>query len=437
VAGKNGGGVVTAGGALGERVRTARKALGMSQAQLAGDELTKGFISQLESGIVRPSIRSLQIIATRLGKPLEYFLGDEPLATGKRVAFYLLAAEAALEQEQWDGVREHAEKALREAPPATERARLLYLLGRVAAAARNFERTFELVAEALSLVTVEEHAHLVARLLSLRGLAYGESGQLVAANEAYEAARDIIERYEVLDPRLRAIVMMSLGTVYRRLKRTGKAITAYESALAIASRSSQLVIAGRGHMGMAAAHFDSGDLDSAIASYGRALEMFRRASDIELELGALQSIANAQLENGEIETAKVSAQRAMQRSLEVGNSRIAAIVEVILGRIALGEGRAEEAMRMAKHAEKILGELGDTSQQADANGAMAAAAEALGRHGEADRLYRRSLDLYTKVSNFADRSGMAAEYARVLKARGQIDAAFDMLELARGGVTRR
>src|SRR5256886_13957324 len=62
---------------LGERVRAARHALGMSQAQLAGDELTKGFISQVEAGLVRPSLRSLQIIASRLGRRLDYFIRDE------------------------------------------------------------------------------------------------------------------------------------------------------------------------------------------------------------------------------------------------------------------------------------------------------------------------------------------------------------------------
>ena len=56
---------------LGERVRSARRERGMSQAQLAGEQLTKGFISQVESGLVRPSVRSLQILATRLGKSLE------------------------------------------------------------------------------------------------------------------------------------------------------------------------------------------------------------------------------------------------------------------------------------------------------------------------------------------------------------------------------
>src|ERR687888_412025 len=86
---------------LGARVRAARLERGLSQAQLAGDELTKGFISQLESGAVRPSIRSLQIIAGRLGKSLDYFLGDEPLSTQKRAEFFELAAEQRAQFHRW------------------------------------------------------------------------------------------------------------------------------------------------------------------------------------------------------------------------------------------------------------------------------------------------------------------------------------------------
>ena len=93
--------VSKSGQTLGERVRSARRESGLSQAQLAGDELTKGFISQIESGLVRPSIRSLQHIAQKLGKPLDYFIGDEPLAATKRVTFHHLAAEAAAERLDW------------------------------------------------------------------------------------------------------------------------------------------------------------------------------------------------------------------------------------------------------------------------------------------------------------------------------------------------
>ncbi len=433
MAGKHGNGVTRAAKTdLGERVRTARKARGFSQSKLAGDELTKGFISQLESGTVRPSIRSLQIIAARLGKPLEYFLGDEPLEAEKRVAFHRLAAATAVEQGDWDTVRAEVQRGLDSAAPTgADRARFLELLARAETAAHAYERTFDLVTEALGLVDVSAEPQLVAELLQLRGGAYGETGQTVAAAESLEAARDVVERYEVLEPRLRSRILVGLGTAYRRLRRSSKAIAAYESGLASAQRASELTVAARGYLGIAATHYDAGDLDAAIATYRRALDLFRRVADSDRELGAMQSIATVQLENGDVESAKISARRTMDRALEVGNARWAAVAEVTLSRIALSEGRPEDALKLSSHAERLLAEAKDRINQADALGAIGAAREALGQHAEADAAYRRSLAMYTEVADLADRSGMAAEYARVLRARGQIDEAFDMLELAR------
>src|SRR5258707_9982609 len=94
---------------LGDRVRSARRDAGLSQAQLAGDELTKGFISQIESDLVRPSIRSLQHIASKLGRPLDYFIADEPLSATKRATFHRFAAEAAAERLYWSVAPSEAE----------------------------------------------------------------------------------------------------------------------------------------------------------------------------------------------------------------------------------------------------------------------------------------------------------------------------------------
>jgi tetratricopeptide (TPR) repeat protein len=115
---------------------------------------------------------------------------------------------------------------------------------------------------------------------------------------------------------------------------------------------------------------------------------------------------------------------------------MAGIAEAILSRLALREGRSQDALRMAQHATTILREVGDRIQEADSLGAAGAAYEALGKTADADAAYKASLDLYTLV-DIADRSGMAAEYARVLRARGEIDKAFEMLELARGGAAPR
>lgn len=59
---------------LGRLVREARKARGMTQAELAGEEFTASFISQVERGLTAPSLKSLRIIASRLGLPMRHFL---------------------------------------------------------------------------------------------------------------------------------------------------------------------------------------------------------------------------------------------------------------------------------------------------------------------------------------------------------------------------
>ncbi|MBO8142387.1 MAG: tetratricopeptide repeat protein [Firmicutes bacterium] len=63
---------------LGEKIRSLRRQMRMTQAELAGVDFTKSFISQIEKNQARPSLRSLQILAHRLNRPVSYFLEDEP-----------------------------------------------------------------------------------------------------------------------------------------------------------------------------------------------------------------------------------------------------------------------------------------------------------------------------------------------------------------------
>ncbi|KAB7664908.1 helix-turn-helix transcriptional regulator [Bacillus sp. B1-b2] len=52
---------------LGERIRTLRKKNKMTLEELAGDQLTKGMLSQIENNKAKPSMESLEYIAKRLG----------------------------------------------------------------------------------------------------------------------------------------------------------------------------------------------------------------------------------------------------------------------------------------------------------------------------------------------------------------------------------
>ncbi|MDR7464419.1 MAG: helix-turn-helix transcriptional regulator, partial [Armatimonadota bacterium] len=63
---------------LGARIRELRRARGLTQRALAGDDLSESFISMLEHDKVRPSMGSLRLLADRLGVPLSTLIDDRP-----------------------------------------------------------------------------------------------------------------------------------------------------------------------------------------------------------------------------------------------------------------------------------------------------------------------------------------------------------------------
>lgn len=71
---------------VGQKIRHLRTELSLSQSDLAGSEMTRAFISHLESGRSNPSMRTLAIIASRLGRPVDYFLATEDCAAAGTAA---------------------------------------------------------------------------------------------------------------------------------------------------------------------------------------------------------------------------------------------------------------------------------------------------------------------------------------------------------------
>lgn len=113
---------------LGEKIKAARLAAGMSQRQLCGEEITRNMLSLIENGSARPSMKTLEYLARQLGKPLSFFLDDhaeEKTRLGE-IWCHMAQAEAALGQGKTELARELLQKAESGLPEA-ERKRLLLL----------------------------------------------------------------------------------------------------------------------------------------------------------------------------------------------------------------------------------------------------------------------------------------------------------------------
>ncbi len=63
---------------VGKNIREVRTKLGLTQAQLAAPEFSISYISAIERGKIRPSLKALSILAKRLDVPLTFLLEGSP-----------------------------------------------------------------------------------------------------------------------------------------------------------------------------------------------------------------------------------------------------------------------------------------------------------------------------------------------------------------------
>jgi len=114
------------GAEVGRRIRKARLERGLTVAQLGGEELSRSFLTLVEGGRSRISLRALAIVAERLELPISYFVED---AEGES-----LAAELVLDYAETELARQRPEECLRMlgevGVPESMRQRTGYLRGR-------------------------------------------------------------------------------------------------------------------------------------------------------------------------------------------------------------------------------------------------------------------------------------------------------------------
>ncbi len=62
---------------LGEKIKNARKQLGLTQEQLASDVITRNMLSKIENNVAKPSFKTLEYLAKSLNLPIGFLCADE------------------------------------------------------------------------------------------------------------------------------------------------------------------------------------------------------------------------------------------------------------------------------------------------------------------------------------------------------------------------
>jgi HTH-type transcriptional regulator, quorum sensing regulator NprR len=420
---------------LGERVRTLRKAAGMTQDGLADGRFTKQYVSQIERGEIIPSGELLDWLASRLGvETLVLRTGlssgdleriDDELASGNRLldehryaealeAFRSLrgslapgtpraVARSMTGGETWALIRlgrlgEAADllgeaRAAAQGPDGSklEQAEVAYLtavcctmLSQMTAAQVEFGRALDLLD-----ASAEQDDRLRLDIHQWRSRCHRRQRDLDAAREDIDRALELSEA--INDVRRRAEVHLQASLVAERLGRWALARRYAETSRDLYAEIGDVVTRGRVINNIAGINHELGDDSTAIAQLREAFGIFVEAS-LEAEAGyVLSSLAEIHRGQGDLEEAESVARRA----LELLEGRIDHVQEIGTARLVLARAHLEQGD--LEGAERLLADVDESYASAESVSHQARSWMTRGElellrknEAEAARLYREA-----------------------------------------------
>ena len=411
---------------VGERLREARLARGLTQEQLARGVATKGFISQVECNRATPSLAKLRLIAERLGLPLGHFTGDHsPL----ELTYLRKSAELAVKAKE----PAQALALLEEAGPITRTANERADLQRIRGMALD---ALERLPEALiALQTAAADAppddpELNAAIYTEIGTVLNEQEHFNFAVEAGRRALLWLDRAKHADPAQRARVLTNLGRSCWGLGQLEQAHQFSHQALEAATDAESLFRIANAHMSLGVTARAKGLFDEAIEHCNRALEIHARIKQERVANRILNNIGDVHYAAGRLAEAWDAQSRCLERARELSDDFEIGVAAGALARYALEAGKHAEALQFARESQRAAERSLDHLHQALSAAVEGAAAERLGHPVIADRRFRAAAKMLLDRQAAGKLTEVCAMYAEVLRRRGEQDRAFAVMRMA-------
>ena len=399
-------------------VRQARSEAGLSLAEVAAGELTRAAIHLIETGRSRPSMPTLQLIASRTAKPLAYFLAERPgtLAAQQPAIFdpRLTELERLFVTEDYEGVLQLGLPLLELALDPASEAQVRNLVG---TSLHRLERPEEGL----------PHTRRAKELFTQLGDRYGyvealdsEAGALYlledpSAIDLGEEALRLCRQLEPMPVSLLVRILGHLGNLCVLRKEWSKAIRFFDQAVEVAGPLQDL---DRMYTGMSLAYQETGNLGKAAHCAQRALALHTMERDRRQLARAENNLGLVLMKQGDFGGGEKHLETALEHCEATGFERLRAHVLLSLGELELGRGNLEQAEPHFRAAAELAERLGERLTLALSHQFLGLLAAQRGDDEEADAEFWSAIDLLSHESAAERLIECHAAYAQVLEDRG-------------------
>lgn len=381
-------------------LRRAREEAGLTLAQVAGSELTRQAVHLIETGKVRPSRASLELIARRLNRPVTAFLVAAP-ADGKATfpdrrierlddlchrheyAHALRLARLLLRSPESEGLTAYAHFYAGLA---------LYRLGRRGEALnhlRKARRRFE----------ISGNPWFAAEAMDWEAVVLYREDDLDTAVALAEEALRLYRSLEPRRPEIEARILEHIGTFLARRHAYDGARASFEAALRVMGTISDLEAMGRNYHGLAHCSYAVGDVRRAIELMEKAVSFYsaehelRPAPAKDLLPPAQNDLGFFLMQQGQLDRAEAYFHMALDNIAAAGEDRFRTYVLLSIGQLRYRQGRLDEAQEVVHEAIHLSVALKQSVTEAEGHQQLAELHEAHGELEAADQRFERALGI--------------------------------------------
>ncbi len=410
---------------LGQRLRAARVAKGMTQTDLAGTDVSVGYVSRIEAGHRRPNLQVLTDLCHRLGTPVEQILMGVAPQHLEQIKLNLDFAELSLESGQAQAAEGQAREALEQAEQASLRElayRARFLIAR-ALEAQGFVDDAIIELETLLCPRVGNVMQVKVGIALSR--CYRESGDFSKAVEVGEMILDQLADTP-LDSTDEAVQMaVTLAAAYFERGDTGQAVRVCRKAVTKAEKLESSMARASAYWNASIMEAEQGAIRDAIPLAERALQLLAEGQDgrnlgrLRVQLGTMQLRMDPPL----IEEAQ---HHLMQAAEEFAWSSAGA---VDVARVELALARSHYLSGDVDAARTLTHQVHDATQEqapiiaAGARTLEGQAFMAEGRIEEAVQSFRAAVAIMTGIGSDRAAAQLWFELGDLLAEVGELDSA--------------
>lgn len=408
-------------------------------AQLGKGHVTAPAIYLIETGRTRPSLPTLEHIARRTNKPVEFFLAEPAGAPDDD-----LASLVELEAMVADG-RSHEAIALGKSlldrgSSAFRLGRIRFFLAQAYTAASAPDRAAALLKEARSHFEAVNDGVMLAECIGAQA-ALASTTQAKDAKALAEHALAVCRKLKPVPAPTEARLLGILAGAYVAAREWDRAIATYEEAIQAGGTVVDLRRAARMYSTLGAAYHEVGAVEIGTRYAMRSVALLEVLRDRVALARSENNLALVLMARGDLAGARLHLDRSLElcdeADLEFGRSHVL----LSLCELALQEGNADRAQEMATQALELAERLGEGASTAEAHVWLGRIADRRGDHVRVDREFDAAIRGFDSLGLRERLLNTHGVYAEILERRGELAKAYihmkEALQASRPGLLRR